>query len=80
MQTNYAQTHRAKESHLIKVSSAPYLHKNNGNSIVQHALAKDKGIEVDVNIEVIEDGEDGNGVGGRDEGTKVEVVDEGDVL
>ena len=62
---------RAKSSHL---------HKNNSNCIVQHALAKDKGIKVDVNIEVIEDGEDGDGVGGRDEGTKVEVVDEGDVL
>ena len=57
-----------------------YLHKNNSNCIVQHALAKDKGIEVDINIEVVEDGEDGDRVGGRDEGAKVEVVNEGDVL
>ena len=57
-----------------------YLYKNNGNSIVKYTLAKDKGVEIDVNIEVVKDSEDGDGVGGGDEGAKVEVVNEGDVL
>ena len=57
-----------------------YLHKNYGNSIVKNAFAEDEGIEVDVNIEVVEDGENGDRIGGGDESSKVEVVDEGDVL
>ena len=65
---------------MIEVLSITYLNKNNGNGVVQYALAKDKSVEVDVDIEVVEDGEDGDRVGGGDEGAEVEVVNEGDVL
>ena len=57
-----------------------YLYKNYGNRVVQHTLPKDKGIEVDVHIKIVEDGEDGDRVCGGDQGAKVEIVDEGDVL
>ena len=57
-----------------------YLYKNYGNGVVEHTLPKDKGIEVDVHIEIVEDGEDGDRVCGRDQGSKVEIVDESDVL
>merc|ERR1719461_1952430 len=56
------------------------LYKNYGNRVVQNTFPEDKGIEVDVDIEIVEDGEDGDRVRGRDQGSKVEIVDEGDVL
>ena len=63
-----------------KIVCHQYLYKDYGNCVVQHTLPEDKGIEVDVHIEIVEDGEDGDRVRGRDQGSKVEIVDEGDVL
>jgi len=31
--------------------------KNDGNSIVQNTLAKHEGIEININMEIVEDGE-----------------------
>ena len=63
-----------------KIVCHQYLYKYYGNRVVQHTLPEDKGIEVDVHIEIVEDGEDGDRVCGRDQGSKVEIVDEGNVL
>ena len=63
-----------------KIVCHQYLYKDYGNCVVQHTLPKDKGVEVDVYIEIVENGEDGDRVRGRDQGSKVEIVDESDVL
>ena len=65
---------------LDKMVCHQYLYKYYGNRVVQHTLPEDKGIKVDVHIEIVEDGEDGDRVRGRDQGSKVEIVDESDVL
>ena len=63
-----------------KIVCHQYFNKDYGNGVVEHTLPEDKGIEVDVHIEIVEDGEDGDRVRGRDQGSKVEIVDESDVL
>ena len=63
-----------------KIVCHQYLYKDYGNCVVQHTLPEDESIEVDVHIEIIEDGEDGDRVRGRDQGSEVEIVDEGNVL
>ena len=63
-----------------KIVCHQYLYKDYGNCVVQHTLPEDESIEVDVHIEIVEDGEDCDRVRGRDQGAKVEIIDEGDVL
>ena len=55
------------------------LHEADRHGVIEDALAEHEGVQVHVHVEIVEDGEDGDGVGGRDEGPEVEVVDEGDV-
>ena len=63
-----------------KIVCHQYLYKYYGNRVVQNTFPEDKGIKVDVHIEIVEDGEDCDRVRGRDQGAKVEIIDEGDVL
>ena len=49
-------------------------HDGHAGGVVEHGLAEDERVEVDVDVQVVEEGEDGDGVGGRDHGAEVQGV------
>ena len=51
---------------------------DDGHRVVQHGFAEDERVEVDVDPELLKDGQDGDGVGGADERAEYEGVKEGE--
>ena len=56
------------------------LHKDNCHGVVQHALAKDKGVQGHVDVKVVKDGEHGDRIRGGDEGPEMQVINKRDVV
>ena len=47
------------------------LHKTYGHGVVEDAFTKDESVQIDVDVEIIEDGENCYRIGGRNEGSKM---------
>mmetsp|Transcript_71060 Transcript_71060/g.167495 ORF Transcript_71060/g.167495 Transcript_71060/m.167495 type:complete len:371 (-) Transcript_71060:302-1414(-) len=51
----------------VRLEDAKGSVENNGDSVVEHGLAKNHGVQVEVGSQLLEDGQDSHGVGGRDQ-------------
>lgn len=52
---------------------------NDTDSIVQQTLTKDDGVQLGIDLVLIEDGQNGNGVRGRQGGSKDKTFEQGNV-
>lgn len=61
---------------MVKILEAKRPSENDSDGVIEDALAENECVEVDVDMKLGKDGQDGHRISGRNDGTKVQRVQE----